>query len=78
MSQSSGKTGEIVASQARLFRAVAELTAREFSRWSNSGKSSSSSCDSRAVSSATARKSLACEAREIARQGFLMKKVRWM
>ena len=30
--------------------------------WSNSGKSSSSSCDSRAVSSATARKSLACEA----------------
>ena len=36
---------------------------RLFSRWSNSGKSSSSSCDSRAVSSATARKSLACEAR---------------
>ena len=35
---------------------------RLFSRWSNSGKSSSSSCDSRAVSSATARKSLACEA----------------
>ena len=36
---------------------------RLFSRWSNSGKSSSSSCDSRAVSSATARKSLACDAR---------------
>ena len=35
---------------------------RLFSRWSNSGKSSSSSCDSRAVSSASARKSLACEA----------------
>ena len=35
---------------------------RLFSRWSNSGKSSFSSCDSRAVSSATARKSLACEA----------------
>ena len=34
---------------------------RLFSRWSNSCKSSSS-CDSRAVSSATARKSLACEA----------------
>ena len=33
-----------------------------FSRWSNSGKSSSFSCDLRAVSSATARKSLACEA----------------
>ena len=35
---------------------------RLFSRWSNSGKSSSSSCDSRAVSSATARKSSTCEA----------------
>ena len=35
---------------------------RLFSRWSNSGKSSSSSCDSRSISSATARKSLACEA----------------
>ena len=32
------------------------------SRWSNFGKSSSSSCDSRAVNSATAWKSLACEA----------------
>ena len=38
------------------------VTMTLFSRWSNSGKSSSSSCDSRAVSSATARKSLACEA----------------
>ena len=36
--------------------------ARLFLRWSNSGKSSSSSCDSRAVSSATTGKSLACEA----------------
>ena len=35
---------------------------RIFSRWSKSGKSSSSSCDSRALISATARKSLACEA----------------
>ena len=39
---------------------------RLFSRWSNSGKSSFSSCDSRAVSSATARKSLTCEARKTA------------
>ena len=36
---------------------------RLFSHWSNFGKSSSSSCDSRAVSSAIARKSLACEAK---------------
>ena len=35
---------------------------RLFSCWSNSGKSFSPSCDSRAFSSATARKSLACEA----------------
>ena len=35
---------------------------RLFSRWFNSGKSSSSSRDSHALSSATARKSLACDA----------------
>ena len=38
---------------------------RLFSHWSNSGKSSGSSCDSRVFSSVTARKSLACEDRQI-------------
>ena len=61
-----------LASQARLFRAVAELNAREsrekekekekLCRNCSSAKSSFFSRDSCAFSSATARKSLACEA----------------